>query len=322
MGKMISVSADQGPTERRQGPAELYVGLKNFYARHIKERDAGFTDQWLADFDGNGTLSTNIFDEPAREGREAIGASVHALDNWFAQREIQRRHFIGMLVMTPGEGGTIRTRHYGLLLTTTVADGLAVHSFSVASDLLQYCGGVCRVLSRHIERDDLEQSSRSYVEYDSTDRREETLMTHTPVSERPVERAEIYYSVEQFYAHQMQDLDSGDAAGWAATFTNDGVFSSNGMQNPVTGYGELLTAAQKAIAALASEGIIRRHLVSTLTVEGGDDDSVRVRCYVLVVDTRDGTTALRMSTVMEDLLVFSTVGWLVQERTVYRDGLA
>ncbi len=319
---MITTSADQGPAELHQGSADLYVELKDFYARHMKKRDAGFTDQWLADFDDNATLSTNVFDVPVQEGREAIGASVHALENWFAQRGIQRCHLLSMFVTTRCGGDTVRARHYGLLLTTKVPEGARVHSFSVASDLLQYRGGVWRILSRHVERDDLAKSSRNYVECDSFDRRKETLMAHTSVSGQPVGRAEIYYSVEQFYAHQMQVLDSGDAAGWAATFTDDGVFSSNGMQNPVTGYDELLAAAKKANAALASEGITRRHLVSTLTIEGGDDDGVRARCYVLIIDTGNGATALRMSTVMEDLLVFSTAGWLVQERTVRRDGLA
>lgn len=143
-------------------PVELYVELKDFYYRHIKKRDAGFTDQWLADFDENATLSTNIFDVQVQEGREAIGARVYALDNWFMQRGIQRRHLVSTFIATRNGGDDIRTRCYTLLLTTTKSsDGATVHSTSVANDLLQYRHGVWRVLSRHIERDDLTQINRN-----------------------------------------------------------------------------------------------------------------------------------------------------------------
>jgi actinorhodin biosynthesis protein ActVIA len=151
-------------------------------------------------------------------------------------------------------------------------------------------------------------------------------MAREPIAGRPVGRDEIYCSVEQFYARQMQALDSGDAAGWAATFANDGVFhvsktEVDGVSSSIVGHDELLAAAKKAIAGLASEDVIRRHLVSTLTIDSGDGDDVRTHCYVPIIDTRDGTTALHMSTVLQDLLVFSAAGWLVRERTVRRDDL-
>jgi hypothetical protein len=84
---------------------------------------------------------------------------VHALDNWFTQQGIQRRHLLGTFVATRSGGDDIRTRCYALLLTTKLPGGTTVHSTSVASDLLRYRCGVWRVLSRHIERDDLAQKS-------------------------------------------------------------------------------------------------------------------------------------------------------------------
>jgi actinorhodin biosynthesis protein ActVIA len=154
-----------------------------------------------------------------------------------------------------------------------------------------------------------------------------TLMAQESISEQPVGRAEIYYSVEQFYARQMHALDSGDAASWVATFTSDGVFThlpateADGAPSSVTGHDELLAAVKKSIAGLASAGVTRRHLVSTLTIDSSASGGVRTHCYVPVIDTRNGTTALHMSTVLQDILVFSTAGWLVQERTVSMDGL-
>jgi 3-phenylpropionate/cinnamic acid dioxygenase small subunit len=142
-------------------PVELYVALKDFYARHIKKRDTGSVDQWLADFDDNATLSTNIFDARVQEGREAIGARVYALDNWFAQRGIQRRHLASTFFATRSGDDDIHARCYTLLLTTNSSEGTTVHSASVANDLLRYRHGVWRVLYRHIERDDLAQKYRT-----------------------------------------------------------------------------------------------------------------------------------------------------------------
>lgn len=317
-----STMKDAAIASGEQLPAELYVELKDFYARHMKKRDSGFMGQWLGDFDDNAALSANVFDAPTLKGREVIRASVQTLNNWFTRQGIQRRHLLSMFAAAHCGDERIHARHYGLLLTTKASTDTELHSFSVASDLLQYRSGTWRVLSRHIERDDLKQGSRNQAEPDLFDRREETPMARKSVLAQPVEREEIYYSVEQFYARQMQVLDSGDAPRWAATFTNDGTFSSNGMQNAITGYDKLLAAAEKAVATLASEGITRRHLMSTLTIDGGDDTGVLTRCYVLVIDTNNGKTTLHMSTVMEDLLVFSEAGWLVQKRTVSRDGLA
>lgn len=314
MRRTITAVADQVPVE-------LYVELKKFYAHHAKKRDTGFTDQWLADLDADVTLSTNVFDSPPGRGRDAIGVNVHALDNWFDQRGIQRRHFLCTLVATRDGDGTVRARCYGLLLTTKPSERTIVHSASVVNDVLQYRGDAWLVLFRHIERDDLARNSHGCIAGNFPDYRKAVLMARASVSEQPFGRDEIYSSVEQFYAHQMQILDSGDAAGWAATFSKDGVFSSNGMQKSVTGHDELLAAAEKTVAALSGEGVTRRHLVSMLTIDGTDENEVRARCYVPVVDTRNGAAALHVSTVICDRLVFSADGWLVQERTIHRDDL-
>jgi SnoaL-like domain len=311
---------DSVATSGAQLPAELYVGLKDFYARHMKKRDEGLIDQWLSDFDENVTLSTNIFDTPTQEGRESIRANVNAMDNLFAQQEIHRRHCLGTFIAIFGGNDTIRTRCYTLLLTTKPYEGATVHSTSVACDLLLYRDKLWRVLSRHIERDDLAQNSRNHANYDMSNYSEEILMIQNSTFSRPVGRNNIYCSIEQFYAYQMQVLDYGDTARWVATFTKDGVFNHAGMQS-LAGHDELLAAVGKSITRLASEGITRRHLVSTLTIDIDESDVVRTHCYVPVIDIENHTTSL-MSTVLEDLLVFSSSGWLVQERTVRRDGLS
>ncbi len=38
--------------------------------------------------------------------------------------------------------------------------------------------------------------------------------------------AQDYFEIQQLYARYNNAIDSGDAEGWAATFTSDGVFNT------------------------------------------------------------------------------------------------
>lgn len=134
--------------------------------------------------------------------------------------------------------------------------------------------------------------------------------------------AEVYTSVDQFYAIQMQALDDGDIATWVETFTKDGVFVSNGLTEPVEGREGLSTLGGEAVARLNDKGAIRRHFVFNVIVEPAADGILRTTCYVPVFDTIDGVTNLTTSTVMRDELVTSDDGLLVKHRTVTRDDLA
>jgi hypothetical protein len=134
--------------------------------------------------------------------------------------------------------------------------------------------------------------------------------------------ADIYAQVDQFYAIQMQALDDGDIAGWVETFTDDGVFASNGLAEPVAGREELTALGKSSVARLDAKGAIRRHFVFNVIVESSSDDTMRTTCYVPVFDTVDGVTSLTTSTVMCDELVVSGEAVLVRHRTVTRDDLA
>ncbi|MGH3685600.1 MAG: nuclear transport factor 2 family protein [Pseudonocardiaceae bacterium] len=133
--------------------------------------------------------------------------------------------------------------------------------------------------------------------------------------------SEIHCQVEQFYASQMQVLDEGDAAAWAATFTEDGVFASNGMPDQITGRAQLQAGAAHAISQLTASGVTRRHIVSNIRVEQVSDDVLRVSSYVPVIDTIDGETRIKTSTVMHDTLTHSGATWLVSRRMVMRDDI-
>ena len=132
---------------------------------------------------------------------------------------------------------------------------------------------------------------------------------------------EVYSRVDQFYAIQMQALDDGDIAEWVATFTDDGVFVSNGLPDPVVGREQLAALGSETVARLDDEGAIRRHFVFNVIIEPVSDGVLRTTCYVPVFDTVDGVTSLTTSTVMRDELVSSGDGLLVRHRTVTRDDL-
>lgn len=133
---------------------------------------------------------------------------------------------------------------------------------------------------------------------------------------------EVYCRVDQFYAFQMQALDDGDIAEWVETFTEDGVFVSNGLPDPVAGRDRLAVLGAETVARLNGKDAIRRHFVFNVIVEPSSDGVLRTTCYVPVFDTIDGVTSLTTSTVMRDELVSSDNGLLVRHRTVTRDDIA
>ncbi|RKT55611.1 nuclear transport factor 2 family protein [Saccharothrix australiensis] len=135
--------------------------------------------------------------------------------------------------------------------------------------------------------------------------------------------AELYHRVQQFYARQMQLLDDGAVAEWAATFTADGSFAANARPEPVVGRAAIEAGALAAARQLASEGIVRRHWLGMLSVEQLPGGRVRARCYALVISTpKGGQAGVHVSTVCEDVLVPDGGSFAVQERRVTRDDLS
>ncbi|MFD3724744.1 nuclear transport factor 2 family protein [Streptomyces sp. NPDC058671] len=133
--------------------------------------------------------------------------------------------------------------------------------------------------------------------------------------------ASLYADIQRFHARQMRLLDSGDAEGWAATFTEDGLFAPPSLPEPVRGRAALAAGVRSAHAELAAAGEVRRHLLTTASVEEPDPDgSVRVHSYVQVVATRrDEAPRLLLMCVCEDVLVVEDGEWRVRERYVSRD---
>jgi len=136
-------------------------------------------------------------------------------------------------------------------------------------------------------------------------------------------RAETVAEIHQLYGRQAHRIDGGDASGWAATFTSDGVFSSPSYPGPVVGTSALTAFAERFAADARAAGEVRRHVVSTLAVdapETGGADELDVRAYLqIIVTPAGGEPRLVRLTTLLDRVVRDGDGWLVRTRTVQRD---
>jgi 3-phenylpropionate/cinnamic acid dioxygenase small subunit len=132
----------------------------------------------------------------------------------------------------------------------------------------------------------------------------------------------VVLQVLRAYARQSHRIDSGDAAGWAATFTADGEFRSPSYPDPARGTAELTAFAAAFAETARSTGTVSRHLVSDVDVRpGADADQVEVHAYLqIVATTPDGTSRLVRLTTLTDRLVRRDGRWLVAHRQVRRDG--
>lgn len=141
--------------------------------------------------------------------------------------------------------------------------------------------------------------------------------------------AETVVEVHQLYGRQAHRIDSGDAEGWAATFTPDGVFRSPTYPGPVVGTSQLIAFAERFAADALAAGEVRRHVVSTLVVDtpdngavgGHEPDVLDVRAYLQIVATPavGGASRLVRLTTLLDRVVRHNDGWSVRARTVQRD---
>jgi 3-phenylpropionate/cinnamic acid dioxygenase small subunit len=132
---------------------------------------------------------------------------------------------------------------------------------------------------------------------------------------------EVAAAITRLYARQSRLIDSGDAAGWAATFTAAGEFHSPSYPEPAVGTAALTSFAERFWAVGRDSGVISRHVVTNVDVlPGAGDDEVAAHAYLQIVATPRGEDSrlVRLTTVT-DRLVRRAGGWLVARRDVRRD---
>jgi hypothetical protein len=105
-----------------------------------------------------------------------------------------------------------------------------------------------------------------------------------------------YIDIEQNYARYYHTIDSGDAEGWADTFTDDG--NSNGT----TGRAALIESRKRAGPSKT------RHVVSNLVITP-TADGANGSLYVFIFDPQEVPLKINSYSRYDDTLVKTLKGW-------------
>jgi actinorhodin biosynthesis protein ActVIA len=137
-----------------------------------------------------------------------------------------------------------------------------------------------------------------------------------------VSRAELHFEIQQFYACQIRCLDDGDAAGFAATFTEDAVFIHDPGET-VEGRANIAAATETNVAKIRETKVVRRHWFGMIIIEPGGDDQIRTQYAATTTLTApDGGAALGTSSLVDDVLVRRDGRLSTASRTVHSDRIA
>ncbi|MER5886581.1 nuclear transport factor 2 family protein [Streptomyces sp. NPDC001941] len=152
------------------------------------------------------------------------------------------------------------------------------------------------------------------------------MTTYATEPHAPADLAAVYAQVQNFYARQVRLLDALDAEEFAATFTEDGVFSPTPTAPAARGRAEIAAALRAAHARkFGTDPVRRRHWFNMLEVRPGADGLLRTHFYSMVLVTRpwDPAPVTAPSSVVEDVLERDATGALLtRERRVTPDHLS
>ncbi|SNQ47159.1 Actinorhodin biosynthesis protein ActVIA [Frankia canadensis] len=115
--------------------------------------------------------------------------------------------------------------------------------------------------------------------------------------------ATVYPRVQQFYAAQMQRLDSRDIVGYAGTFSDDAEFAHTPGRPPSRTRAGIIEDLTDFHRKFSDDPMQRRHLVTMINLEPLDDGRLRSTAYCLVVKVRPGQEPVFVSCTMHDILV-------------------
>jgi hypothetical protein len=122
--------------------------------------------------------------------------------------------------------------------------------------------------------------------------------------------AQDYFEIQQLYARYNIAIDSGDAEGWAATFTPDGVFNTFSGHDALVGF--IKTWREKL------NGATRKHWNNNLQVTGNSKEA-SATTYLMLVDFSTKPPSILMTGSYTDSLVKTKDGWRFTKRTTKSD---
>ncbi len=122
--------------------------------------------------------------------------------------------------------------------------------------------------------------------------------------------AQDYFEIQQLYARYNVAIDSGDAEGWAATFTPDGVF------NTFVGHDALVNFVKTWREKL--NGATRKHWNNNLRLTGNSKEASG-SVYLMLVDFSSKPPGIVGTASYTDSLVKTKDGWRFTKRITQGD---
>src|SRR5208282_5495699 len=122
--------------------------------------------------------------------------------------------------------------------------------------------------------------------------------------------AQDYFEIQQLYARYNDAIDSGDAEGWASTFTPEGVFNTFSGHDALVGF--IKTWREKL------NGATRRHWNNNLQITG-NSKAASASVYLMLVDFSTKPVSILMSGSYSDSLIKTKDGWRFTKRTTKAD---
>src|SRR5271168_14090 len=122
--------------------------------------------------------------------------------------------------------------------------------------------------------------------------------------------AQDSFEIQQLYARYNMAIDSGDAEGWAATFTPDGVFNTFSGHDALVGFIKLWREKLN--------GATRKHWNNNLQLTGNSKEA-SATVYLMLVDFSTKPTSILSTGMYTDSLIKTKDGWRFTKRTTKGD---
>ncbi len=121
--------------------------------------------------------------------------------------------------------------------------------------------------------------------------------------------ADDYAEIQQLYVQYARTIDSGDAMGWAKTFTDDGVFGD------ATGHDALVAFAEGFHGNFQGRARHFNDAIQITATDEGADGS----CYLILYNTGTQPPTVVVTGIYNDKLVRTEDGWRFKTRAVTPD---
>ncbi|MFF8729562.1 nuclear transport factor 2 family protein [Streptomyces sp. NPDC015171] len=130
--------------------ADLYIEVKNFYARQMRVLDDLDIEQFTATFTEDGSVAHPHRGEKV-EGREAMRTKMKSMLPMY--EGLVTRHWFDHFLIEAGEGDALRVTYYSLVTQTNTKDEVHFFSSSSVEDNMVRVDGELRIRERTIHRD-------------------------------------------------------------------------------------------------------------------------------------------------------------------------